>query len=62
MIVSPTETPPVVLGLRVLVQLVKLALPIRFLNVYVFSAYKMFTTFRAPFFNRISHFKIVAMP
>ena len=44
----------------------KPALPIRFLceelpHVYEFSADKMFTTFCAPFPNRISHFKIVAM-
>ena len=51
-------------GLRVSVQP---ASPIRLLceelpNVYVFSAHKMFTTFCAPFPNRISHFKILAMP
>ena len=49
------------------VQLAKLALPIRFLceelpNVYVLSAHKMFRTFCAPFPDRISHFKIQAMP
>ena len=49
------------------VQPVKPALPIRFLyeelsNVYVFSVHKMFTTFCALFPNRISHFKILAMP
>ena len=31
-------------------------------NVYVFSAHTMFTTFCAPFRNRISHFKILVMP
>ena len=31
-------------------------------NVYVFCAPKFFTTFCAPFHNRISHFKILAMP
>ena len=54
-------------GLRVSIQPAKPALPIRFLyeelpNVFVFSAHKMFTTFCAPFPNRISHFKILAMP
>ena len=54
-------------GLRVSVQPAKPASPIRLLceelsNVYVFSAHKMFTTFCAPFPNRISHFKILAMP
>ena len=55
------------LGLRVLVQPAGPALPIRFLyeelpNAYVFAVHKMFTTFCAPFPNRISHFKILAMP
>ena len=31
-------------------------------KLYVLSAHKIFTTFCAPFLNRISHFKIVAMP
>ena len=31
-------------------------------NVYVFSAHKMFTTFCAPFPDRISYFKILAIP
>ena len=64
MTASPEEPPSVTSGLRVSVQP---ASPIRFLyeellNVYVFSAHKMFTTFRAPFLDRISHFKILAMP
>ena len=63
MTASPEETPSVTSGLKVEVQPV---LPIRFLykelqNGYVFSAHKMFTTFCAPFSNRISHFKILAM-
>ena len=67
MTASPEETPSVTSGLRVLVQPAKLVLPIRFLykellNVYVFSAHKMFTTFCAPFPNRISYFKILVMP
>ena len=54
-------------GLRGSVQPTKPALPIRGLheelpNVDVFSAHKMFTTFCAPFPNRISHFKILSMP
>ena len=53
--------------LRVSVQPAKLASPTRLLceklpNVYVFSAHKMFTTFCVPFPNRISHFKVMAMP
>ena len=64
MTASAAETLSVTLGLRVSVQP---ALPVRFLyeelpSVYVFSAHKTFTTFCAPFTNRISHFKIVAMP
>ena len=56
MMASPEETPSVTSGLRVSVQPAKLALPIRLLyeellNVYVFSAHKMFTTFCAPFIN-----------
>ena len=63
----PAETPSVTSGLRVSVQPTMPALPIRFLyeqlpNVYVYSAHKMFTTFCAPFPNRISLFKILAMP
>ena len=55
------------LGLRVSVQPAKPASPIRLLckeipKVYEFSAHKIFTTFCAPFPNRISHFKILAMP
>ena len=66
MTASPAETPSVASGLTGLVQPAKPVLPIRFLceelpNVYVFSAHKMFTTFCAPFPNRISHFKFVAM-
>ena len=54
-------------GLRASVQPAKPALPIRFLyeelpNINVFSARKMFTTFCAPFPDRISHFKILTMP
>ena len=67
MTASPQEPPSITWGLRVSVQPVKPASHIRFLyeelpNVYVFSAHKMFTTFCAPFPNRISHFKILAMP
>ena len=67
MTASPAETPSVSSGLKVSFQPAKPALPISFLyeelpNVYVFSAHKMFTTFCAPFPNRISHFKILAMP
>ena len=45
---------------------VKPALRVRFLykelpNVYVFSAHKMFMTLAAPFPNKISQFKILAM-
>ena len=67
MTVSPAETPSVTSGLRVSVQPAKLALPIRFLyrelpKVYVFSAHKIFTTFCVPFPNKISDFKVLAMP
>ena len=60
---SPEEPPSVTSGLRVAVQP---ASPIKFLcdelpNVYVFSADEIFTTLCAPFPNRISHFKILAM-
>ena len=63
MTASPEEPPSVTLGLRVSIQP---ASPIRFLyeelpNVYVFSAHKIFTTFCAPFPDRISHFEIPAM-
>ena len=67
MTLSPAETPTETSGLRESVQPAKLALPIRFLyeelpNVYLFSAHKIFMTFCAPFANRISCFKILAMP
>ena len=67
MTASPAETSSVTSGLRVSVLPAKPALPITLLyeelpSVYVFSAHKMFTTFCVPFPNRISHFKIVAMP
>ena len=67
MTASPAETPSVTSRLRVSVQPAKLGLPIWFLyeelpNIYVFSAHKMFKTFYAPFPNRISHFKILALP
>ena len=67
MTASPAEALSATSGLRVSIEPAKSALPIRFLyeelpNVYVFSAHKMFTTFCAPFPNKISHFKIVAMP
>ena len=63
MTASPEESPSLTSGLRVSVQP---ALPLRFLyeelpNVYVFFAHKMFTTFCAPFPNRIFYFKILAM-
>ena len=67
MAASPAKSPSVTSELKVSVRPAKSALPIRFLyeelpNVYAFSAHKMFTTFCAPFPNRISHFKILAMP
>ena len=67
MTASLKEPPTVTSGLRGAVQPIKPALPIRFLykelaSDYVFSAHKMFTTFCAPFPNRISNFKILAMP
>ena len=67
MTASPTETLSVTSGLRESVQPAQPAFTIRFLyevlpNVYVFSAHKMFTTFCAPFCNRIFHFKVLAMP
>ena len=66
MTASPAETSSVTSRLRVSVQPAKPAIPIRFLyeelpNVYMFSAHKMFTTFFAPFPNRLSHFKILTM-
>ena len=67
MTASPAEAPSVTSGLRVSVQRAKPVLPIRFLyeelpKVCVFSAHKMFTTFCTLFPNRISRFKILAMP
>ena len=64
---SPAETPSITSELRVSVQPAKPALPIRFLyedltNVYVFSGHKIFSTFCVSFPNRISNFKILAMP
>ena len=64
---SPEEPPSIMSELRVSVQPAKPVSSIRFLyeelpKVYVFSAHKMFTAFCGPFANRISHFKIVAMP
>ena len=61
---SPEEPPSVMSGLRVSVQQAKPASLIRLLceqlpKVYVFSSHKAFTTFCAPFLNRISHFKIL---
>ena len=61
---SPEEPPSVTSGLRVSVQP---ASPVRLLyekllKVYVFCAHQIFTTFCAPFRNRISRFKILAMP
>ena len=59
----PAESPSVTSGLRVSVQLAKPASFIKFLceqlpNVYVFSAHKMFATFRVSFPDRISHLTI----
>ena len=67
MTASLEEPPSVTPGLRVSVQPAMPALPIRFLykelpNIYAFSAHKMLKAFCAPFPNRISHFKILAMP
>ena len=64
---SPTEPPSVTSGLRMAFQPTNPALPIRLFckelpNVYVFSEDRIFTTFCAPFSNRISCFKIVATP
>ena len=63
----PEEPPSVTSRLRVSVQPANPVLPIRFLcvelsKVYVVFAHEMFTTFCTPFANRISHFKIVAIP
>ena len=67
MTASLAETPSVTSGLRASVQPAKPNLPITFLyeelpNVYVFSTHKMFTTFCAPFPERISRFKILTLP
>ena len=67
MMASPEEPPSVTSELRVSVQPAKPALPIWFLyeelpNVYVFFVLKIFTTFCAPIPNRISQFKVLAMP
>ena len=64
---SPEESPSVTSELRVSVQPANPASPTRLLyeelsKIYVFSAHKVFTTFCALFPNRISRFKIVAMP
>ena len=64
---STAEFHSVTLGLRVSVQPAKPASPIKLLceellKVYVFSAHKIFTTLSAPFANKISHFKILAIP
>ena len=64
---SPKEPLSVMSELRVSVQSAKSASPIWLLceelpKVYVFSARKMFTTFCAPFPNRIFYFKVLAMP
>ena len=63
----PAGPPSVTLGLRLSVQPAKPAPPTRLLSkqlpkVNVYSAYKIFTTLRAPFPNRISHFKVLALP
>ena len=64
---SPAESPSVTLELRVSIQPAKPDSPVRLLceelpSVYVFFAHMMFTIFYAPFPNRISHFKILALP
>ena len=64
---SPAESPPVTLGLIMWIQPAKPYSPVRLLcdqlpSVHVFSAHKVFNIFRTPFPNRISHFKILAMP
>ena len=67
MTASPAEPQSVTSGLRMSVQLTKPASPIRLLckqlpKVDVFSLHKIFTTFRAPFPNIISCFKVLATP
>ena len=64
---SPGRTSLVTSGLRITVQPAKSASLIKLLyeelpKVYAFSAQKIFTTFCIPFRDRISHFKILAMP
>ena len=64
---SSEEPSSVMLGLRVLVQPAKPASLIKPLykeleKVYLFSSRMILTTFCAPFPNRISHLKILAMP
>ena len=64
---SSEEPPSATSELRESAQPAKPVLPIRLFykelpKVYVFSAHKMFTAFCARFPNRISHFKILAMP
>ena len=64
---SRENLPSIMSKLRVSVQPAKPASPIRLLceelpKVYVYSAQKIFTTFCVPFPNRMSHFKILAMP
>ena len=59
--------PSVTLGLGVSIQAAKPVSHIRLLyeelpKLYVFTAHKMFLTFCAPFSNRTSRFKILAMP
>ena len=54
---SSEEPPSVMSGLRVSGSCVK-----SYQKFMCFSAHKIFTTFCAPFPNRISHFKILAMP
>ena len=63
---SPAESPSVTSESRMLIQPAKPAAPFRLLceelpKVYVFSAHKIFTTFCAPFSNRISCFQVLAM-
>ena len=65
---SPAEPLSETSGSRASVQPAKSALPIIKLlcevypKIYAFSAHKIFTTFCAPFLNRISDFKVLAMP
>ena len=63
----PEEPPSVTSGLRVSVQPAKPGPPIRPLceelpKVYVLSAHNIFMTFCVSFPDRISRFKILAMP